>query len=88
MPKRIRDNMTDYFGSSFDRAKHVFHSPGFQEIIDSAVNFFSVSPVYQLPPSSPFLDAGVYALYYKGYFSDSTAKRVVNPPQNGKSLIQ
>ena len=69
MPKRIRDNMTDYFGSSFDRAKHVFHSPGFQEIIDSAVNFFSVSPVYQLPPSSPFLDAGVYALYYKGRFS-------------------
>ena len=50
----------------FDRAKHVFHSDAFAEIIKDTIRFFNGTPVHQLPPPENFLGAGVYALYYIG----------------------
>lgn len=55
--------------TDFDRSKHVFRSPGFQKIIDEAVEFLCASPVHILPPVTSFEDAGVYALYYQDTFA-------------------
>ena len=54
--------------TDFDRSRHFFRSPGFQRIIDEAVEFLCASPVHTLPPITSFEDAGVYALYYQGAF--------------------
>ena len=50
----------------FDRAKHVFHSEAFAEIIKDTIRFFNGTPVHTLPPPEKFVGAGVYALYYIG----------------------
>ena len=50
----------------FDRAKHVFHSEAFVEIIKDTIRFFNGTPVHLLPPPDNFIGAGVYALYYIG----------------------
>lgn len=50
----------------FDRAKHVFHSDAFAEIIKDTIRFFNGTPVHVLPPPENFIGAGVYALYYIG----------------------
>ncbi len=50
----------------FDRAKHVFHSPEFEEIIKDTIRFFNGTPVHKLPPPERFSGTGVYALYYIG----------------------
>lgn len=50
----------------FDRAKHVFHSSEFEEIIKDTIRFFNGTPVHKLPPPERFSGTGVYALYYIG----------------------
>lgn len=50
----------------FDRGQHIFRSPDFRKIVDGAIDFLCASPVHGLPPLTPFEDAGVYSLYYKG----------------------
>lgn len=52
--------------TDFDRAKHVFHSPEFEEIIKDTIRFFNGTPVHKLPPPTRFSGTGVYALYYIG----------------------
>lgn len=52
--------------NKFDRAKHVFHSDAFAEIIKDTIRFFNGTPVHKLPPPEIFIGAGVYALYYIG----------------------
>lgn len=50
----------------FNRAKHVFHSDAFEEIIKDTIRFFNGTPVHRLPPPENFIGAGIYALYYIG----------------------
>ena len=52
--------------NKFDRAKHVFHSDAFAEIIKDTIRFFNGTPVHKLPPPETFIGTGVYALYYIG----------------------
>lgn len=58
---------------SFDRSKHIFQSPEFEELIKDAIRFFNGTPIQPLPPVEPFVGTGVYALYYigkKGIYKD------------------
>lgn len=50
----------------FDRSKHVFYSPDFEELTKDIIRFFNGTPVQPLPPLEDFEGAGVYALYYIG----------------------
>ncbi|MCM1489347.1 MAG: Eco29kI family restriction endonuclease [Muribaculum sp.] len=50
----------------FDRNKHVFHSPEFEELIKDTIRFFNGTPIQPIPPIESFVGAGVYALYYIG----------------------
>lgn len=50
----------------FDREKHVYRSPAFEEIIKDTIRFFNGTPVVTLPPPENFVGTGVYALYYIG----------------------
>ena len=52
--------------TKFDRSKHVFHSPEFEEIVKDTIRFFNGTPVHVLPPPERFAGTGVYALYYIG----------------------
>ncbi len=52
--------------NKFDRAKHVFYSEAFSEVIKDTIRFLNGTPVQPLPPSESFIGAGVYALYYIG----------------------
>jgi len=47
----------------FDRKKHVFRSPDFEEIIKDTIRFFNGTPVLTLPVPSRFHGTGVYAIY-------------------------
>ncbi len=47
----------------FDRNKHVFHSPDFEEIIKDTIRFFNGTPVHSLPVPERFHGTGVYAIY-------------------------
>ncbi len=51
---------------AFNYNLHVFHSPEFRGVVDTAIKFFSETPVHSLPPPSRFVGPGVYALYYVG----------------------
>lgn len=51
---------------SFDRSKHVFYSPEFEELIKDTIRFFNGTPIQPLPPLEDFKGTGVYALYYIG----------------------
>lgn len=51
---------------TFERSKHVFNSPEFEELIKDSVRFFNGTPIQPLPPIESFDGAGVYALYYIG----------------------
>jgi hypothetical protein len=53
----------------FDYRLHVFQSPQFQSVVEEAIEFFSGTPVHELPPLSSFVGSGVYALYYLGDFN-------------------
>lgn len=50
----------------FDRKKHIYASPGFDELIKDTIRFFNGTPVLGLPPAVKFEGRGVYALYYVG----------------------
>lgn len=52
---------------TFDRSKHVFHSPEFEELIKDTIRFFSGTPIQPMPPIEPFDGSGVYALYFIGH---------------------
>lgn len=59
--------------SKFDRKKHVFHSPDFEEIIKDTIRFFNGTPVQPIPVSKRFHGTGVYAIYCiakKGIYKD------------------
>ena len=47
----------------FDRSKHVYISPNFDEIIKDTIHFFNGTPVHSLPVRERFHGTGVYALY-------------------------
>lgn len=47
----------------FDRQKHVFHSPDFEEIIKDTIRFFNGTPVQSVPVQERFHGTGVYAIY-------------------------
>jgi len=47
----------------FDRSKHVFHSPDFEEIIKDTIRFFNGTPVQSIPVPERFHGTGVYAIY-------------------------
>ncbi len=51
---------------SFDRSKHVFSSPEFEELIKDTIRFFNGTPIQPIPPLEDFEGAGVYALYFIG----------------------
>lgn len=51
---------------SFDRSKHVFCSPEFEELIKDTIRFFNGTPIQPMPPLEDFEGAGVYALYFIG----------------------
>lgn len=51
---------------TFDRSKHVFYSPEFEELIKDTIRFFNGTPIQPLPPLESFEGTGVYALYYIG----------------------
>lgn len=51
---------------SFDRSKHVFHSPEFEELIKDTIRFFNGTPIQPMPPLEDFEGTGVYALYFIG----------------------
>lgn len=51
---------------SFDRSKHIFNSPEFEELIKDTIRFFNGTPIQPMPPLEDFEGAGVYALYYIG----------------------
>lgn len=52
--------------NEFDREKHVYHAPEFEELIKDAIRFFNGTPVHSIPPPERFAGAGVYAIYYIG----------------------
>ena len=47
----------------FDRDKHVYKSPDFEEVIKDTVRFFNGTPVHPIPVPEKFQGTGVYALY-------------------------
>ena len=51
---------------SFDRSKHVFHSPEFEELVNDTIRFFNGTPVHPVLPIEKFEGTGVYALYFIG----------------------
>lgn len=51
---------------TFDRRKHVFQSPEFEELIKDAILFFNGTPIQPLPPAENFEGTGVYAVYFTG----------------------
>ena len=55
-----------YMKFSFDRSKHVFYSPEFEELIKDTIRFFNGTPIQPMPPLEDFEGAGVYALYFIG----------------------
>lgn len=78
--------------TKFDRAKHVFHSDAFAEIIKDTIRFFNGTPVHLLPPPENFIGAGVYALYYIGknpiykYLYEANRINFVQPIYVGKAV--
>ncbi len=51
---------------AFDRSKHIYVNPQFDELVKDAVRFFNGTPVISLPLPTDFLGTGVYALYFTG----------------------
>lgn len=54
---------------AFDYNLHLFRSSALQSIVYEAIEFFSRTPVYALPPPNQFLGSGVYYLYYVGNYA-------------------
>lgn len=78
--------------TKFDRAKHMYHSDAFAEIIKDTIRFFNGTPVHLLPPPENFIGAGVYALYYIGkspiykYLYEANRINFVQPIYVGKAV--
>lgn len=51
---------------TFERSRHVFYSPEFEELIKDTIRFFNGTPIQPVPPIESFEGTGVYALYYIG----------------------
>lgn len=49
--------------ADFDRNKHVYSSPDFEEIVKDTIRFFNGTPVHRIPPPERFHGTGVYAIY-------------------------
>ena len=47
----------------FDRSKHVYVSPDFEEVIKDTIRFFNGTPVHPIPVPERFHGTGIYALY-------------------------
>lgn len=47
----------------FDRSKHVYVSPDFEEIIKDTIRFFNGTPIYSISIPERFQGTGVYAIY-------------------------
>jgi len=47
----------------FDRSKHVYVSPNFDEVIKDTIRFFNGTPVHPIPVPKRFHGTGIYALY-------------------------
>lgn len=56
------------FSHPFNIDEHVFRSPELQDLLLKAVRFFNGTPVHQMPLTSRFPGAGVYAIYYTGNY--------------------
>ena len=54
---------------SFDRSKHVFHSPEFEELVNDTIRFFNGTPVQPVPPIEKFEGTGVCPLFYRQRFT-------------------
>ncbi len=57
----------------FEREKHVYSSPDFEEIIKDTLRFFNGTPVHSVPVSERFNGTGVYSIYCiskKGIYRD------------------
>jgi len=49
--------------NKFDRSKHVYSSPDFEEIVNDTIRFFNGTPVHSVPAPEKFSGTGVYAIY-------------------------
>ncbi|MBI4783991.1 MAG: Eco29kI family restriction endonuclease [Oscillatoriophycideae cyanobacterium NC_groundwater_1537_Pr4_S-0.65um_50_18] len=47
----------------FDRSKHVYVSPDFDEVVKDTIRFFNGTPVHPIPAPKRFHGTGIYALY-------------------------
>ncbi|MEA5418462.1 Eco29kI family restriction endonuclease [Spirulina sp. CCNP1310] len=47
----------------FDRSKHIYLSPDFEEIIKDTIRFFNGTPVHSISIAERFHGTGVYAIY-------------------------
>jgi len=67
---------------NFDRLLHVFRSPKFRSVVEDAIKFFAQTPLHPLPPTTAFVGAGVYALYYIGNFELYAKMATLNSLEN------
>jgi len=58
------------FALIMNSQSHKYTSSEFQKIINGAVEFFSSTPVSNLPPNSRFNGTGFYGIYYLGNFPE------------------
>ncbi len=47
----------------FDRSKHIYYSPDFEEIIKDTIRFLNGTPVHSISIPERFCGTGVYAIY-------------------------
>lgn len=59
-------------------SSHTFVSDKFESVVAEAVEFFSKTQPYPLPPEPKFLGAGVYGIYYTGSFEPYTSIAAAN----------
>ncbi len=64
--------------AEFEQSKHVYRNDTFVELVKDAIRFFNGTPVQPLPPTAPFVGAGVYALYYTGDYPHYKKYSVLN----------
>jgi hypothetical protein len=62
----------------FDRSKHVYVSPNFEEVIKDTIRFFNGTPVHPIPVPERFHGTGIYALYCIAKFGIYSRFNLVN----------
>ncbi|WLQ13310.1 Eco29kI family restriction endonuclease [Hahella aquimaris] len=65
---------------SVNAHEHMFHSTKIAQLVREAMTFLQRTPLYDLPPNSNFLGAGVYTLYYQGSHSSYQLERERGAP--------